>query len=76
MWSSNITGYHNTESSGTFVMWLNPLDTIDAAVGFGSNGNFYGDSTGLDFTVSYVPASGSLALLGLGGLVAAQRRRT
>ena len=74
-YSGIINGYHNTASSGAFVLSLNPGDTIDVAVGFGANGTFWGDTTGVDFRVTYVPAPGAAALLGLGGLVGARRRR-
>lgn len=75
VYSGAIAGYHTTASSGVFTMALLPGDTIDAAVGFGSNGNYFGDSTGLDFNVSTVPTPGALSLLGLGGLLASRRRR-
>lgn len=71
-----LAGYHTTASSGVFVMALLPGDTIDAAVGYGSNGNYFGDSTGVDFTVSFVPAPGAAALLGVAGMVGARRRRS
>ncbi len=74
-YSGAINGYHATASSGVFVMALLPGDTIDAAVGFGSNGSYFGDSTGVDFNVSFVPTPGTTAMLGLGGLLAARRRR-
>jgi len=61
IFSSVVIGYHNTASSGIFSMVLAANDTIDAAVGWGNN-DFYGDTTGLEFTVESVPAPGPLAL--------------
>lgn len=74
VYSGAISAYHGTASSGVFVMALLPGDTIDAAVGFGSNGNYYGDSTGVDFNVSFVPAPGASAMLGVSMLLATRRR--
>lgn len=73
--SGMVTGFHSTFSSGSYSMLLQAGDTIDAAVGMGNNGTYYGDSTGLDFRVELVPAPGAAALLGLGGLLATRRRR-
>lgn len=73
--SALINGFHSTASTGTVVVNLLANDTIDAAVGWGSNGEYYGDSTGLDFKVEYIPAPGPVALLGIGGLLATPRRR-
>lgn len=70
-----IAGYHSTASSGVFVMSLVPGSTIDAAVGFGWDGSYYGDSTGVDFNVSFVPGPGAAALLGAAGLLVSRRRR-
>jgi hypothetical protein len=54
-------------------------DTIDFVVGFGSDGNYLFDSTGLQGTInpSTVPEPGTLALLGSGfvGVMAMIRRR-
>lgn len=54
-------------------------DTIDFAVGFGSDGGYSFDSTGLQGTIdlSTVPEPGTLALLGSGlvGVMAMVRRR-
>ncbi|MBS0189406.1 MAG: hypothetical protein JSS51_15180 [Planctomycetes bacterium] len=61
IFDSAVNGFLATASSGTFTMNLTAGDTIDAAVGYQS-GNFYGDTTGLDFNVESVPAPGPLAL--------------
>ena len=61
LFSSAVNGYLSTASSGSFTMTLNAGSTIDAAVGNAGN-TFYGDTTGLDFTVESVPAPGPLVL--------------
>jgi len=53
-------------------------DTIDFAVGYGANGDYFFDSTGINATVGAVPEPATAALL-LGGVLAvlqaARRRR-
>ena len=51
--------------------------TIDFAVGFGSDGNYFYDSTGLSATINAVPEPGTfvLAVPGLAALVCTFRRR-
>ena len=49
-------------------------DTIDLAVGLGTDGNYTGDSTGISFTVASVPEPDGALLLTLGvGIVGAIR---
>ncbi len=54
-------------------------DTIDFAVGFGRNGSFSNDSTGLAATVSPIPEPSTLLLVSSGALMLARcryRKRT
>lgn len=53
-------------------------DTVDFAVGYGANGNYYYDSTGLNAEISSTPEPGSLALLAGGfiGFAILQVRRS
>ena len=55
-------------------------DTVDFAVGYGSNGTYFNDSTGLTATLSSVPEPSSLVLAVVGGMTLAGyagcRRRT
>jgi len=49
---------------------LAPRGPVDAVVGFGSNGNYIGDGSGLSLTISLVPEPDSLLFVG-GALVLA-----
>lgn len=69
-----VNGFLATASSGTFTMNLAAGNTIDAAVGYQA-GNFYGDTTGLDFNVESVPAPGPV-VLALLAIVPHRRRRS
>lgn len=55
--------------------FLNRIDMIDVAGGFDRAVFNLGGSAAIDNVSFVVPAPGSVALLGLGGLVAARRRR-
>ena len=56
---------------------LNAGDNVDFVVGYGSNGNYYCDSTRLDATITAVPEPETYAMLlaGLGLVGAIARRR-
>ncbi|MBS0191321.1 MAG: hypothetical protein U0573_09665 [Phycisphaerales bacterium] len=75
LFGANVIGYQTVVSSGMMLMSLTAGDTLDAAVGFGPNGTYYGDSTGLDFTVESVPSPGADCLLGLALVCTGSRRR-
>lgn len=77
LFSDTVSGFHDLAASGTFTMTLLAGDTLDAAVGFGSNGHYYGDSTGLDFVVDFVPlpTGAALGFAGLLGVSSLRRRR-
>jgi hypothetical protein len=63
-----VNGSGNTSLfSSTISVGKN--DIIDFAVGYGSNRNYFNDSTALSVTISSIPEPASLLLLGLGGLV-------
>jgi hypothetical protein len=66
--SGNINGQSGSQS------YMNPLsfspgDVLDVVVGFGSNGNYYDDTTGVSLTLSSVPEMDTavIAVLGLAG---------
>ena len=67
---ADVTGYLDP-SKQTFSLLgaLNANDTIDFAVGFGTNGSYFYDSTGLQGTIAAVasPEPGSVILI-LGGI--------
>jgi len=67
---ADVTGYLDP-SKQTFSLLgaLNANDTIDFAVGFGTNGSYFYDSTGLQGTIAAVasPEPGSVILI-LGGM--------
>jgi hypothetical protein len=63
--------------SFTQVLNLNAGDHVDFAVGYGTNGNFDFDSTGLAATFQSVPEPASILLLatGIAAVIATGRRR-
>ena len=74
-----INGYGATQTFAS-VLALNVGSVVDFAVGFGSNGNWFDDSTGIDARIDAVtatpePASIALFATGLLGIAAVTRRR-
>ena len=85
LFSGLVTGTYSAPTSApsfTGVLTLQPGDTVDFAVGYGTNGNFYDDSTGFTGGVNPVPEASSevslglLLLLSLGGVAVSRRRKT
>jgi PEP-CTERM motif len=81
-WSSifngNVDGYGpGSGPSFTTTLTLHAGDTVDFAIGYGADGNYFNDSTGITATLSSVPEPASLMLLALGlsgmGVVASNR---
>lgn len=74
--AGNVNGFGATSLIGytsTFVLAAG--DTIDSSVGFGGNGNYLFDSTGVSFQVESVPEPMTMAALGLGAAALLRRRR-
>jgi hypothetical protein len=75
IFDGNINGLGST-SPFNLVRTLSSSDTLDFLVGFGSDGNFDFDSTGLSGTLStQVPEPVSMVLLGAGLLAMVIRGR-
>jgi len=78
LFSANINGYLATSSFNTSLS-LTAGDLVDFAVGFGSNGNYFFDSTALDailtLNAATVPEPSCLALLGIASCVLVGYRR-
>jgi hypothetical protein len=69
-----LNGYGATASySNTISVGMG--DTIDFAVGYGSNYHLLDDTTGLSATISGVPEPATLLLLGLGAVIVRKRHR-
>lgn len=88
LFSSSLNGFgaSSTKSFSNGSLSLNAGDILDFAVGFGNNGNYFFDSTGIDVTISSqnspnptaVPETSSgLGILALGfiGVVSAIKRQ-
>lgn len=71
LYSSFINGYGATESFST-TLTLSTGALVDFAVGYGSNGNYFYDSTGIDATLTFngssVPEPAGPLLLAIGSL--------
>jgi uncharacterized repeat protein (TIGR01451 family) len=64
LFSSNINSY-NVPANFDVTTTFSAGDTAEFTVGFGSNGNYSGDGTGLDVTID--PAGGANADIGISG---------
>jgi hypothetical protein len=68
----DVTGFGpSSDQSFGGSLTLNAGDTLDFAVGFGNNGNFIGDTTGLDVTLttaSAAPEPSTLASASIGAI--------
>jgi hypothetical protein len=79
--SAIFNGVVNSYGSGpsfSTVLTLQAGDKLDFAVGFGSNGSYFYDSTGLAVHISAVPEPATIAMgiIGAIGLIAVRRRYT
>jgi hypothetical protein len=78
IFDGSVNGFGPTTGpSFSFVVSLGTNDALDFAVGFGSNGNFFFDTTALAAQVTAVPEPSTTHLLGAGALLGtlALRRR-
>lgn len=76
LFSTEISPFE-VPSSFSLCQSPNAGDTIDFVVGFGTDGSYLGDTTGLVATIRAVPERSTWLLLGAGilGLIGASRRR-
>jgi len=64
VFGANVTGYLDpSKQTFSLVRALVANDTIDFAVGFGTDGNYFNDSTGLQGTISVAPEPTSAILI-------------
>lgn len=78
--NSNVDGFG--PGSGPFLatpLTLQKGDVVDFVVGFGADGTYFFDSTGITATLTYIPEPSSLILLAIGfaglGALAANREK-
>ena len=81
IFDGSVNGFGSgTGPSFSFTKTLAANDALDFAVGFGSNGNFFNDTTALAAQISAVPEASSASMFGIGGALLAAlvflRRKT
>jgi hypothetical protein len=75
LFTDNVNGFGlSSQKSFNLTVSMNPGDTMDFVVGYGSNG-WGNDSTALDLRSTLVPEPSGALLLGLTGAAALRRRR-
>jgi hypothetical protein len=74
LFSDNISTYH-VPSNFSLVESLNSGDTIDFAVGYGTDGNYFGDSTGLTGSITSTPEPATFLLVGTAFAAMSLRRK-
>ncbi len=60
LFDNEVTGFGNMASFASQPINVAQGDTIDVAVGYGSNANYFSDSTATDLTVNFMPGPFSL----------------
>jgi hypothetical protein len=77
LFDQQVTGFHVPTSFST-TLTLAQNDTIDFAVGFGTNGNYRDDNTGTHVVITVVPEPSSLALTiaGIGLFIMSMARKS
>ena len=87
VFDGNVSGTYNDSSGASYndsALTLSAGETVDFAVGYGADGDFYRDATGLSATLTPAPVPeasttvslGLMLALGLGAVVVARRRKT
>jgi len=89
LFDGNVRGAYNNPNGASYsngALVLKAGDTVDFAVGYGADGNYGSDSTGLSATLTGAPAPvpeasttvslGLMLALGLGAVAVARRRKT
>lgn len=70
IFNGSVNGFGpNTGPSFSFIVSLGTNDTLDFAVGFGSNRNFFFDTTALAAQITAVPEPSTTHLFGVGALL-------